>query len=69
MDLVDGVDRAMNASFPAIAAFALGPGVSHASVAASAAVVFGNGVDEILPVEIGPEFGGDVHLGVADLPE
>ena len=42
---------------------------SHASVAALSAVVFGDGVDEVLAVEIGPEFGGDVHLGVADLPE
>ena len=45
------------------------PTVSDSSVAALAAVVFGDGVDEVLAGEIGPEFWDDVHFGVADLPK
>ena len=62
MDRVDAVDREWPA--PRQSRLRL-----HSSVAALSAVVFGDGVDEVLAVKIGPEFWGDVHLGVADLPE
>jgi len=50
-------------------AFARSQTFSDSSVAALAAVVFGDGVDEVLAGEIGPEFWDDVHFGVADLPK
>src|SRR5271156_5783400 len=47
----------------------VGEGFAEATEAAFAALVGGDGFEEMEAVEVGPEAIGDVDLGVGDLPE
>jgi len=47
----------------------VGEALAEASEAAFAALVGGDGFEEVSSAEVGPEAIGDVDLGVGDLPE
>ena len=66
VDLVDGWERVAPGVLGDRARFR---SLLYSSVAALAAVVFGDGVDQVFAAEIGPELGDDIHFGIAHLPK